>query len=54
VRLDLGALGLPQGRYHLHDELTGDRYEWEGEAGYVRLDPTTGQVAHIFATSVQG
>ena len=35
-------------RYHLHDELTGDRYTWEGEAGYVRLDPTAGQVAHVF------
>jgi len=48
VRLDLGALGLPQGRYHLHDELRGDHYDWEGEAGYVRLDPTNGQVAHVF------
>ena len=48
VRLDLGAVGLPYGRYHLHDELTGDRYDWEGDAGYVRLDPTTGQVAHLF------
>ena len=48
VRLDLGAVGLPHGRYQLHDELTGDRYTWEGDAGYVRLDPTTGQVAHLF------
>ena len=32
----------------LHDELTGDRYTWEGDAGYVRLDPTAGQVAHLF------
>jgi starch synthase (maltosyl-transferring) len=48
VRLDLGAVGLPYGRYHLHDELTGERYDWEGDAGYVRLDPTTGQVAHLF------
>jgi starch synthase (maltosyl-transferring) len=48
VRLDLGAVGLPQGAYQLHDELTGERYEWEGEAGWVRLDPTTGQVAHLF------
>ena len=53
VRLDLGALGLPQGSYHLHDELTDDRYEWQGEAGYVRLDPTTGQVAHVFSMSVR-
>ncbi len=52
MRLDLGALGLPQGRYLLHDELSGDRYEWDGEAGYVRLDPTTGQVAHLFHVTV--
>ena len=39
-------------RYHLHDELTGDRYTWEGDAGYVRLDPTTGQVAHLFHVTV--
>ena len=48
VRLDLGAVGVPYGRYHLHDELTGARYDWEGDTGYVRLDPTTGQVAHLF------
>jgi starch synthase (maltosyl-transferring) len=49
VRLDLGALGLPHDvRYHLRDELTGDTYEWHGEAGYVRLDPAAGHVAHIF------
>jgi starch synthase (maltosyl-transferring) len=52
VHLDLGALGLPQGRYHLHDELTGERYEWEGESGYVRLDPTAGHVAHLFSITV--
>jgi starch synthase (maltosyl-transferring) len=51
VRLDLGAVGLPQGSYQLHDELTGDRYTWEGEAGWVRLDPTTGQVAHVFSVT---
>jgi starch synthase (maltosyl-transferring) len=49
VRVDLGAIGLGDGgRYDLHDELTGDRYEWEGEAGWVRLDPTVPQVAHVF------
>ena len=49
VRLDLGALGLPGGvAYQLHDELTGERYEWHGEASYVRLDPASGQVAHAF------
>ena len=49
VRLDLGAIGLGDGgRYRLHDELTDDDYEWDGEAGWVRLDPTTRQVAHLF------
>jgi starch synthase (maltosyl-transferring) len=49
VRLDLGALGLSNGAaYQLHDELTGERYTWSGEANYVRLDPVAGQVAHLF------
>jgi starch synthase (maltosyl-transferring) len=49
VRLDLGALGIPHDvRYHVHDELTGSTYDWHGEAAYVRLDPTEGQVAHLF------
>ncbi len=53
VRLDLGALGLPHdGVYRLRDELTGESYEWHGEASYVRLDPTTGQVAHLFQVTV--
>jgi starch synthase (maltosyl-transferring) len=49
VRLDLGALGLPHDvPYHVRDELTGAAYDWHGDAAYVRLDPTTGQVAHLF------
>ncbi|MEO7573593.1 MAG: alpha-1,4-glucan--maltose-1-phosphate maltosyltransferase, partial [Acidimicrobiales bacterium] len=49
VRLDLGAIGLGDGgAYHLHDELTGDRFEWVGESGWIRLDPTARQVAHVF------
>ncbi|MGQ0830752.1 MAG: maltotransferase domain-containing protein [Microthrixaceae bacterium] len=49
VRLDLGAIGVAHDvRYRLRDELTGDAYEWTGEVGYVRLDPTVGQVAHVF------
>ena len=52
VQLDLGAVGLPHDtRYHLRDELTGDTYDWTGETGYVRLDPTAGQVAHLFHVS---
>jgi starch synthase (maltosyl-transferring) len=49
VRLDLGAVGLPHDvRYKVHDELTATTYEWCGDAAYVRLDPTVGQVAHLF------
>ncbi len=49
LRLDLGAIGLGDGgTYRLHDELTGERFEWTGEAGWVRLDPTSRQVAHLF------
>jgi len=48
VRLELGALGLAHDRpYQLYDELTGDAYEWGGEAAFVRLDPAIGQVAHL-------
>ena len=28
------------------DELTGDEFEWSG-TNYVRLDPFSGQVAHV-------
>jgi starch synthase (maltosyl-transferring) len=46
--LDLGAMGLPgHGAYTAHDELSGETYTWDGPSPYVRLDPTTGQVAHI-------
>jgi starch synthase (maltosyl-transferring) len=49
VRLDLGALGLPHDvPFHVRDELTGAVYDWHGDAAYVRLDPTTSQVAHLF------
>ncbi|MFZ6005928.1 MAG: alpha-1,4-glucan--maltose-1-phosphate maltosyltransferase [Actinomycetota bacterium] len=49
VHLDLGGLGLPHDvRYHLRDELTGDTYDWTGDRGYIRLDPSVGQVAHLF------
>jgi starch synthase (maltosyl-transferring) len=46
--LDLGAMGLPwSGPLHVHDELGGDDYTWDGPHPYVRLDPTQGRVAHI-------
>jgi starch synthase (maltosyl-transferring) len=49
VRLDVGAIGLDgTGPFRLHDELTDERWEWEGDAGWVRLDPAVGQVAHLF------
>ncbi|MGK2929944.1 MAG: alpha-amylase family glycosyl hydrolase, partial [Acidimicrobiales bacterium] len=50
VHLDLAAIGLPEwGPFRAHDELTGDTFEWNGSANYVRLDPDIGQVAHILA-----
>jgi starch synthase (maltosyl-transferring) len=43
----LDELGLPADRpYEAYDELTGDRYTWQGAAPYVRLDPAR-QPAHI-------
>jgi starch synthase (maltosyl-transferring) len=46
--LDLGALGMPDDRpYEAHDELTDTTYIWNGAANYVRLDPATGQAAHV-------
>ena len=55
VRLDLGAIGLTASTpYELLDELTGETYTWSGEAGYVRLDPAAGQVAHLFKVTRPG
>ncbi|WP_300681994.1 maltotransferase domain-containing protein [Nocardioides sp.] len=45
VHLDLAALGLPA-RFEVHDELSGAEWVW-GADNYVRLDPATGQVAHL-------
>ncbi len=46
--LDLPSLGLDwHERFTVHDELTGDRYEW-GQHNAVRLDPFT-EPAHVFA-----
>jgi starch synthase (maltosyl-transferring) len=50
LHLDLGAVGLPwMGPYTATDELTGAGYGWDGPNPYVRLDPTRGQVAHVFS-----
>jgi starch synthase (maltosyl-transferring) len=47
LQLDLTAVGLPSDRpYWVADELSGERYQWEGWTPYVRLDPTY-RVAHI-------
>jgi starch synthase (maltosyl-transferring) len=49
--LDLEALGVDPGRpFVVHDELTGERYRWEGRHNYVRLDPAH-QPAHVFSVS---
>jgi starch synthase (maltosyl-transferring) len=47
VHLDLVEVGVPSDRpYLVVDELSGERYEWQGWTPYVRLDPTY-RVAHI-------
>ncbi len=46
--LDMGALGMePFDRFWVRDEITGDEYQWGGQANYVRLEPARA-VAHIF------
>jgi len=48
LRLDGRALGLgAASRYLVHDLLTEARYQWQGTANYVRLDPA-GEPVHIF------
>jgi hypothetical protein len=32
--------------------LTGARYTWRGARNYVRLDPSSGQVGHVFRVEV--
>src|SRR6516165_703118 len=47
VHLDLVEVGLRSDRpFWVVDELSGERYEWQGWTPYVRLDPTY-QVAHV-------
>ena len=51
--IDLAALGLPwSGDYQAYDELTGQRFTWNGPNPYVRLDPadTPGHVLHLTAS----
>ncbi|HEY2377797.1 MAG TPA: alpha-1,4-glucan--maltose-1-phosphate maltosyltransferase [Gemmatimonadaceae bacterium] len=49
VHVPLAELGLPDdATYMVQDLLTGVRYTWRGARNYVRLDPMTGQVGHVF------
>src|SRR3546814_7733090 len=55
VRSDLGAVGLSGGGgYNLVDELTDEHYEWHGDAGFVRLDPSACQAAHVLSVTRSG
>jgi starch synthase (maltosyl-transferring) len=41
VDVPLEALGLAEDEpYWMHEQLTGERYRWQGRRGYVKLDPT--------------
>jgi starch synthase (maltosyl-transferring) len=47
VQLDGAAVGLPyDSPYWVFDELSGERYWWQGWTPYVRLDPAD-RVAHV-------
>ncbi|WP_136192892.1 alpha-1,4-glucan--maltose-1-phosphate maltosyltransferase [Actinomyces procaprae] len=54
IYLNLEQLGLPgwvdgsRPVLRVKDELTGDTYDWSGQ-NYVRLDPFSGRVAHVFS-----
>jgi len=52
VHLDLHAVGLPEWEpYRAHDELTGESYEWQGSANYVRFEPALDRVGHVLDLS---
>jgi starch synthase (maltosyl-transferring) len=49
VHVPLVDLGITeQDTYVVHDLLTNVRYTWKGARNYVRLDPSSGQVGHVF------
>jgi starch synthase (maltosyl-transferring) len=49
VHLDLGALGLADRMsFPVHEELTGESWDWGPNGNYVRLDPAE-RVAHVFS-----
>jgi starch synthase (maltosyl-transferring) len=55
VHVPLVELGLTEhDTYVVHDLLTNVRYTWRGRRNYVRLDPATGQVGHVFRVEVLG
>ena len=49
VHVPMADLGLTDdASYTVHDLLTGARYTWRGSRNYVRLDPISGQIGHVF------
>jgi hypothetical protein len=49
VHVPLEELGIDaDAAYTVHDLLTGARYTWRGARNYVRLDPMSGQIGHVF------
>jgi len=52
VHLDLHAVGLPEWEpFTARDELTGESYEWQGGANYVRFEPALDRVGHVLDLS---
>ncbi len=52
VHLDLHAVGLPEWEpFRAHDELTGESYQWQGGANYVRFEPALDRVGHVLDLS---
>ncbi|MCL4519950.1 MAG: alpha-1,4-glucan--maltose-1-phosphate maltosyltransferase, partial [Thaumarchaeota archaeon] len=49
VYVPLSQLGIaPEDTYTVRDLITGNEYQWKGEANYVRLDPSS-EPAHVFS-----
>jgi starch synthase (maltosyl-transferring) len=49
VHVPLADLGIREDEtYVVHDLLTNVRYTWRGARNYVRLDPNSGQIGHVF------
>jgi len=55
VHVPLAELGLAEdASYLVQDLLTGTHYTWRGARNYVRLDPVTGQIGHVFRVEGRG